>query len=64
MVNPINIGTLKLGDGRSLFLIGGPCAIESEELVLRTAEALKKVTSELKMPFIFKSSYDKANRSS
>jgi len=64
MGNPVNIGTLKLGDGRSLFLIGGPCVIESEELVLRTAEALKKVTSELNMPFIFKSSYDKANRSS
>ena len=64
MGNPVNIGTVKLGDGRSLFLIGGPCAIESEEIVLRTAEVLKKVTSELKIPFIFKSSYDKANRSS
>ncbi|MCI0526973.1 MAG: 3-deoxy-8-phosphooctulonate synthase [Nitrospira sp.] len=47
-----------------MFLIGGPCAIESEELVLRTAETLKKVTADLDIPFIFKSSYDKANRSS
>lgn len=48
----------------TLFLIGGPCAIESESLVMQTAEALKRITSELAIPFIFKSSYDKANRSS
>lgn len=64
MVKQIRIGTVTLGGGQPLFLIGGPCAIESEELVLQTAEALKKITSELKIPFIFKSSYDKANRSS
>lgn len=46
------------------FLIAGPCVIESEEIVFRTAEALKEVTQSLNIPFIFKSSYDKANRSS
>jgi len=64
MSHHIKVGTLTLGGGQSLFLIGGPCAIEGEDLVLRTAETLKKVTDDLSIPFIFKSSYDKANRSS
>ncbi len=46
------------------FLICGPCVVESEALTLSTAEALKKMTDELSIPFIFKSSFDKANRSS
>jgi len=46
------------------FLIAGPCVIESEELVLETAGQLKEMTSRLQIPFIFKSSFDKANRSS
>lgn len=46
------------------FLIAGPCVIESEELALSTAANLKEITSELGIPFIYKSSYDKANRSS
>jgi 2-dehydro-3-deoxyphosphooctonate aldolase (KDO 8-P synthase) len=60
----IKIGTITLGNDQPLFLIGGPCAIESEELVLRTAETLRKVTADLGISFIFKASYDKANRSS
>lgn len=64
MTHQIKIGRITLGSGLPLFLIGGPCAIESEELVLRTAEALKKITTDLNIPFIFKASYDKANRSS
>lgn len=52
------------GDNGNLFLIAGPCVIESEQLVLKTAESIKKITNELGIPFIFKSSYDKANRSS
>ena len=60
----IKLGTMKLGGGHPLFLIAGPCSIESEELVLQTAETLKKMCAELKIPFIFKSSYDKANRTS
>ncbi len=47
-----------------LFLIAGPCVVESRELQLETAGRLKEITSALKIPFIFKSSYDKANRSS
>lgn len=46
------------------FLIAGPCVIESEALVMETAERLRNITSELGIPFVFKSSFDKANRSS
>ncbi len=48
----------------SLFLIAGPCAIEGEEMAMRIAERLKEVTTELNIPFVFKGSYRKANRSS
>ena len=47
-----------------MFLISGPCVIESEQLALDTAGALKEITSRLSIPFIYKSSFDKANRSS
>ena len=47
-----------------LFLIAGPCVIESEQLAIDTAGALKEITAALGMPFIYKSSFDKANRSS
>jgi len=47
-----------------LFLIAGPCVIESEQLALDTAGRLKEITGALGIPFIYKSSYDKANRSS
>ncbi|MGB9710121.1 MAG: 3-deoxy-8-phosphooctulonate synthase [Thermodesulfovibrio sp.] len=47
-----------------LFVIAGPCVIESEEILFKTAEKLKEITQNLKIPLIFKSSYDKANRSS
>ncbi len=47
-----------------LFLIAGPCVIESETLAIETAGKLKEITSELGIPFIYKSSFDKANRSS
>jgi len=47
-----------------IFLIAGPCVIESEEIVFKTAEKLMEITQKLRIPFIFKSSYDKANRSS
>lgn len=52
------------GIDRPLFLIAGPCMIESEALVLETAAALKTITGRLGIPFIFKSSFDKANRTS
>jgi len=54
----------EVGPTRPLFLIAGPCVIESEQLVLDTAGRLKELTSRLQIPFIFKSSFDKANRSS
>ncbi|MGQ0545725.1 MAG: 3-deoxy-8-phosphooctulonate synthase [Betaproteobacteria bacterium] len=52
------------GLDQPLVLIAGPCVVESRELQVETAGRLKEITSELKVPFIFKSSYDKANRSS
>jgi 2-dehydro-3-deoxyphosphooctonate aldolase (KDO 8-P synthase) len=54
----------EIGLDQPLFLIAGPCVIESEELQLRTAERLKAITGRLGVHFIFKSSFDKANRSS
>jgi len=53
-----------VGLNRPLFLIAGPCVVESEQLQLDVAGRLKEMTAELGIPFIFKSSYDKANRSS
>jgi 2-dehydro-3-deoxyphosphooctonate aldolase (KDO 8-P synthase) len=52
------------GLDKPLFLIAGPCVVESRELQVETAGRLKELTGKLKVPFIFKSSYDKANRSS
>lgn len=60
----IKVGSLAIGPDRPLALIAGPCVIESEELVLRTAEAVKKIADRLGMPYILKSSYTKDNRSS
>lgn len=53
-----------VGNDKPFFLIAGPCVIESEALVLEVAGELKAITDELNIPFIFKSSFDKANRSS
>lgn len=54
----------EVGAEHPLFLIAGPCAIETESLALSTAEVLKRMTRDLGIPFIYKSSFDKANRSS
>ncbi len=54
----------EVGLDRPLFLIAGPCVIESRSLALETAQALKELTARLSVPFIYKSSFDKANRSS
>src|ERR1700748_3757825 len=54
---------IRIGSG-NLFLIAGPCVIESEEHALRMAEVIKGITRALNFPFIFKASYDKANRTS
>jgi len=53
-----------VGPDRPLFLIAGPCVVESESLAIDTAGRLKEMTDELGIPFIYKSSYDKANRTS
>ena len=53
-----------VGGGKPFFLIAGPCVIESEQLVLDTAGTLREIASGLGVPFIFKSSFDKANRTS
>jgi len=60
----VRIGALTVGGGAPLALIGGPCAIEDEKHALMTAERLATIAAERRVPFIYKSSYDKANRSS
>jgi 2-dehydro-3-deoxyphosphooctonate aldolase (KDO 8-P synthase) len=57
------IGPVQLGAGK-LFLIAGPCVIESENHARRMAEAIQRITADLGVPYIFKASYDKANRTS
>jgi 2-dehydro-3-deoxyphosphooctonate aldolase (KDO 8-P synthase) len=60
----VEIGKVRIGGGAPLALIAGPCAIEEEAHALRTAETLVRLTAEAGVPFVYKSSYDKANRSS
>ena len=60
----VQVAGLTIGGGHPLVLIGGPCAIESEAHALMTAERLIAIAAERRVPFIYKSSYDKANRSS
>jgi 2-dehydro-3-deoxyphosphooctonate aldolase (KDO 8-P synthase) len=64
MTRTVRIGPLTVGGGHPMVLIGGPCAIESERHALMTAERLARIASDRKVPFVYKSSYDKANRSS
>ena len=61
--SPVQIGAVQLGGGAPLAMIAGPCAIEGEAHALRTAETLAWIAAEAKVPFVYKSSYDKANRS-
>jgi 2-dehydro-3-deoxyphosphooctonate aldolase (KDO 8-P synthase) len=60
----VRIGGVTVGGGAPLALIGGPCAIENEKHALMLAERLKRAAEAARVPFIYKSSYDKANRSS
>jgi len=60
----VEIGTFRVGGDHPHFLIAGPCVIEDERLVLDTAQRVAEIARALHMPYIFKSSYDKANRSS
>ena len=60
----VRIGAITVGGGRPLVLIGGPCAIEDEKHALMTAERLMTIAADKRVPYVYKSSYDKANRSS
>ena len=60
----VSIGGIPVGGGAPLVLIAGPCVIESEALVLETARGIREVTRRLGVPWVLKSSYDKANRTS
>lgn len=64
MTREIKIGSVVIGGGNPIVLIAGPCVIESEDSTLFHASQLQKITSRLGIPFIFKSSYNKANRTS
>jgi 2-dehydro-3-deoxyphosphooctonate aldolase (KDO 8-P synthase) len=60
----VKAGNINIGDGNPLVLIAGPCVVENEKMIFDTASQIKKITDELKIPYIFKSSFRKANRTS
>ena len=60
----VQVGSVSIGGGHPIALIAGPCVIESEKNAMETAERIKRITEDAGVPYIFKSSYDKANRSS
>ena len=64
MAHEVQIGSFKVGAGNRPFLIAGPCVIESEQLVLDTAGKIAEITKSLGIPYVFKASFDKANRTS
>ena len=64
MTKEVIVGNVKIGGGNPLVLIAGPCVIEDEEKALTHARMLKDITARLDIPLIYKSSYDKANRTS
>jgi 2-dehydro-3-deoxyphosphooctonate aldolase (KDO 8-P synthase) len=63
-VQPVQLGSIVFGDDRPFVLIAGPCVIESETHATELASRLVEITTRLQVPFIFKASYDKANRTS
>lgn len=62
MKKTVKVKDIPIGQGSPLVLIAGPCVIESESIVLQTADTIRKITDKMNIPFIFKSSYAKANR--
>jgi 2-dehydro-3-deoxyphosphooctonate aldolase (KDO 8-P synthase) len=64
LTREITIASSKLGGGNPLFIIAGPCVIESEEMVFYVADRLREICGRMGLPLLFKSSYDKANRTS
>lgn len=63
-MHTVTINTIQIGQGHPLALIAGPCVLESRDMVFRIAESVCRITTELGMPYIFKGSFDKANRTS
>ncbi|MBI2817948.1 MAG: 3-deoxy-8-phosphooctulonate synthase [Acidobacteria bacterium] len=63
-IHSFPVGNVTIGAGETFFLIAGPCVIESDEHVLRMARAIQQIAARLHVPLIFKSSFDKANRTS
>ena len=59
----INIPGIKFGESGNFLLIAGPCVVESEEVIFETADHLVRIAEKYHLPFVFKSSYRKANRS-
>jgi len=64
LTEEIDVAGAKLGSNNPLFIIAGPCVIESEDVVFHTAQKLKEICGRIGLPLLFKSSYDKANRTS
>ncbi len=62
--NPVQVGSLKVGGGGPLVILAGPCVLEDLDHALRHAEAIGEVCDRLSLPFVFKASFDKANRTS
>jgi 2-dehydro-3-deoxyphosphooctonate aldolase (KDO 8-P synthase) len=62
--NPVSIGPYRCGAGQPLVFIAGPCVIESEQLILDVGRRLAEIAKQLQVPIVFKSSFDKANRTS
>jgi 2-dehydro-3-deoxyphosphooctonate aldolase (KDO 8-P synthase) len=63
-VNPVSVGEFLCGPEQPLLFIAGPCVIESEQLILEVGNRLAKISSDVGIPLVFKSSFDKANRTS
>ena len=64
MTKEISIGKLKVGGSNPLMIIAGPCVVESRDLALKVAHDAKRITDKLSLPYVYKSSYKKANRTS
>jgi 2-dehydro-3-deoxyphosphooctonate aldolase (KDO 8-P synthase) len=64
MTKIVEVKNIKIGGGNPLVVIAGPCVVENYEITYETAKRIKEITTELGLPFIFKSSYKKANRTS
>jgi 2-dehydro-3-deoxyphosphooctonate aldolase (KDO 8-P synthase) len=58
----VEVNKIKIGDGNPFVLIAGPCIVENEKMIMQTADEIHEITSKLNIPYIFKSSYRKANR--